>query len=129
MRPRIYESLTKECNEERLRVEELLRRLDEEHGDHVANLDAALKIISQIGEKFEKCTEVQQRAILLQMVERVIVDSEGQIKRLELKPPFHYLAELKRQKCDGGGKPDKTAKKQIVSDENTGSIYVPLGGR
>ncbi len=129
MRPQIYESLTKECNDERLRVEEIMRKLDEDHSEHVANLDAALTIISQIGEKFEKVTKVQQRAILLQMVERIIVDAEGRIKRLELKPPFHYLSELKRQKCSGRGTPDKKAKKPIVSEENTGSIYVPLGGR
>jgi DNA invertase Pin-like site-specific DNA recombinase len=130
MRPQIYESLTRECNEERLRVEEMLRRLEEEQGDYIGNLDAALAIISQIGEKFAKCTEVQQRAILLQMVERVIVDAEGWIKRLELKPPFHYLIELGRQ---GGRKGEnssrKWAKKPMISEEKNGSIYVPQSGR
>lgn len=127
MRAPVFESLTQECNEERQRLESLITKLDTEKNDYVANLDAALEVISQIGECFEKCTPEQQRAILLQMVERVVIDAEGQVTRLVLKPPFSYLDELKRQ-SGGGAKKQPKAKSPIVDGKDTGSLEIRFGG-
>jgi hypothetical protein len=94
MRPQIYEGLTKEIIEERQRVELLLHNLNAEIKSQVNDLDAALHILSQIADLFPNRTPQQQRAILLQMVERVVINGEGRILRLELKPPFSYLTTL-----------------------------------
>lgn len=62
------------------------------------------------------------------MAERVIVNSEGSIQRLELKPTFHYPTQLKRLKY-GGENPGKSETNPIVSGEQSSSIYVRQSGR
>jgi DNA invertase Pin-like site-specific DNA recombinase len=127
MRGNIYEQLTRECQEERIRVDGMLTQLEAEEADHVTNLDAALAVIAQIGEKFAKCSEQQQRAILLQLVERVVINAKGRIKRLELKPPFKYLVDLEDQ-TNGGESSFKSAKNAKRLKGKTGSVEVPRSG-
>jgi hypothetical protein len=101
MCPKIYEVLTRECQDERQHLESVSNQLELEQDSCIENLDAALQIISEIAERFAKCTREQQRDILLQMVERVVIDAEGRVTRLEWKPPFCYLSVL--QETDGKG--------------------------
>ncbi len=128
MRGNIYEQLTRECQEERIRVGGMLTQLEAEEADQVTNLDAALDVIAQIGDKFAKCSEQQQRAILLQLVERVVINAKGRIKRLELKPPFKYLADLEDQ-TNGDESSFKDTKNVKRLKGKTGSVYIPFGGR
>ncbi len=79
MRPQIYEQLTREVREERDKVEILLERLKAEQEHSIADLDAASQVLAEIGERYVKCSPDLQRAVLLQMVERVILTAEGQV--------------------------------------------------
>jgi hypothetical protein len=125
MRATIYEELTKECQEERQCLETMVIQLEAEQSDHVTNLDAALHVISQIGEHFAKCTPEQQRAILLQMVERVIIHRGGRIKTIEWKPPFCYLVQLSQDVEEQQNTPKAARKPKVVGKKN-GSFQLSI---
>ena len=127
MRPQIYESLAKECQTEREKLKVLLQRVAAERVDCIENLDAALQVLSEIGDHFMECVPEQQRAILLQMVERVIVTAEGQVRQIEWKPPFSYIQQLRDNKT-GGQEKLKTVRKARTSGVSAGSLYGSLGG-
>ena len=127
MRPQIYESLAKECQAEREKLKALLQRVVAERVDCVENLDAALQVLSEIGDHFMECVPEQQRAILLQMVERVIVTAEGQVRQIEWKPPFSYIQQLRDNKT-GGQEKLKTARKARTSVVSAGSLQSSFGG-
>lgn len=63
---------------------------------HIDNLDTALKIIANVGNLYNKLTRSDQKEILRQMVERVVINPEGKL-RLELRAPFTYLQEIIHQ--------------------------------
>ena len=124
MRANIYETLAKECQEERERLDAMVTTLEDEEADHITNLDAALNVITQIGDRFTQCTPEQQRAILLQMVERVVINRAGRIKQIEWKPPFCYLTKI-AEPTDGNSQ-GKTKKQKDVTTATSfpGSFYV-----
>jgi hypothetical protein len=124
MRAPLYETLAKECQEERRRLEAMLENIEAEEIDHIANLDAALDIIATIGERFAKCSPEQQRAILLQMVERVIIHRGGRIKTIEWKPPFCYLYQLSQDTEEQQTR--KSARKPKVIGKNNGSTQLSV---
>ncbi len=125
MRPQFYERLAKECQAEREKLDGLIEALEAERGEQIANLDAALKIIAEIGDRFDKCTADQQRAILLQMVERVVINPVGTIVRVAWKAPFSYLTELSHDSASGEQK-TKRARKARTSGVFAGSLQVSL---
>ena len=61
---------------------------------HITHLDQALTLISKVGVLLGAMERSAQKALLCEMVERVIVDLDGQVVRLELLPPFSYLRQL-----------------------------------
>ena len=132
MRPQIYEQLTKECQQEREKLGMLLQRVAAEQADSIANLDAALQVLTEIGEHYMKCAPEQQRAILLQMVERVILTAEGQVRQIEWKPPFCYIQRLKDGETSGQ-EPSKKSKKaktsRVAAGSLPGSFGAPIGIR
>ncbi len=66
------------------------------------NLDAALTIIAKVGILYNKLGRSDQKELLRQMVERVVVNPEGMIIRLELFPPFYYLRQVIEQAQNNG---------------------------
>jgi hypothetical protein len=91
MNANFYEALSRKYQNERLQLNALIANLENDASTHIIDLDAALNVVDQIGDRFPLCTPEQQRAILLQMVERVIIDRTGRIKTIEWTPPFCYL--------------------------------------
>jgi hypothetical protein len=61
---------------------------------HLDNLDAALHIISKIGVLYHQLERSQQKKLLREVIERIVVDAEGTVLRIELQPPFAYLHDL-----------------------------------
>ena len=134
MRASIYEQLTKECQEERDKLDILMEVLKAERAEQIEDLDAALTVIAEIGLRFDKKTSERQRAILLQMVERVIIDSEGRVQRIEWKAPFSYLTRLtnddagSQKKNIQNGKSAKNVKTSGVSAGSLSvSFHAPIG--
>jgi hypothetical protein len=124
MRPQIYEKLSREIKDERQRIENTMSALQQDSREYVANLDAALAIIAEIADRYLLHTPERQRDILKQMVSRVVINPEGRIVRIELKPPFNYLDGL-HHSGEGnprGKNPKSQNKRTSVSD--TGSLHL-----
>lgn len=126
MRPQFYESLAKECQQERAKIQMLIQQLAAEQETSVSNLDAALQVLAEIGVRYIQCAPSQQRAILLQMVERVILTAEGLISRIEWKPPFCYIQSL-RDGAKQDSQPGKKAGKKKTSKGVAGSLSNSFG--
>ena len=119
-----YEALSKEYHEERERLEALINNLAADDNNHITDLDAALNVIAQIGDLFSKCTPDQQRAILLQMVERVIINRAGRIKTIEWKPPFCYLTQI-AEPTDGNLQSKAQKQKDVATTTSpAGSLHL-----
>jgi hypothetical protein len=63
---------------------------------HVENLEAAMQIIANAGIMYKGLERNDQRELLREMVEQVIVDPTGNV-RLELRTPFSYLQDVSEQ--------------------------------
>ena len=129
MRPQIYETLSHEYEDERQRIEQALVLITKDHGQVVDNLDAALMVISQIADRYPKNTKYQQRDILKQMVNRIVINPEGRIIRIELKPPFNYLDDLIKGSTNDqrGGETSLEMKRTSTLSKHTGSLQVTSG--
>ena len=131
MRAETFEKLAKEYQEEQDRITFALKAIQQENRETIANLDAALEVISEIGERYRRQDPQRQREILRQVVDRVVVDHRGKVRKLVLKPPFVYLHELAGG--NGGQRQSKRsskreAGKQTSSLSETGcSFQVGLG--
>lgn len=93
---KIWDSLWREWQDRRSQLRHTLDSIQERQQDHVENLDSALKIISCVGIVYNELDRDNKRELLRQMVERVIVDSTGNVK-LELRTPFAYLHDISTQ--------------------------------
>ena len=63
----------------------------------IANLDDALYTINKIGVLYDKLGFTNKKALLKQVVERIVVDTSGKLIRVDLQAPFAYLTDLNHQ--------------------------------
>ena len=96
----IWNKLWREWQDRRHRLTERREMLAQQHEFHINNLDAALHVISRIGVLYDGLEARQKQRLLRDVIERVIVDTEGNLIRLELLPPFAYLTTLCNRVCD-----------------------------
>lgn len=85
------------------RLRQALESIETSNAIHIANLDAAITVIAKVGVLYGKLERSDQRKLLREMVDRVIVSPEGKILRMELLPPFAYLKEVIDRVREGGG--------------------------
>jgi DNA invertase Pin-like site-specific DNA recombinase len=123
----IWDQLWEEWQDRRRTLLFNLEVMEQKHDYYIANLDAALKIIAKVGILYRKLERGEQKDLLRQMIERVVVNPEGQIKRLELLPPFAYLQKVTKRVKKGGG---KTVKGKTKTSAAAGSCsdWVSGGG-
>jgi DNA invertase Pin-like site-specific DNA recombinase len=110
----LWDSQWQEWQDRRASIRHSLDGLETQQQIHIENLDAALKIIAQVGIVYNRLDCSDQKELLRHMVERVIVDPAGNI-RLELRAPFAYLRDISDEvrgagKSSGKGKKAKTAR-------------------
>jgi DNA invertase Pin-like site-specific DNA recombinase len=122
---RVWDNLWAEWQDRRRTIQMNLEALQQKREHHIANLDAALTVIAKVGILYNKLERSDQKDLLRQMIERVVVNPEGMITRLELMPPFSYLRHVtQRIQNDGGvlseGKTNANPEAGACSD------YVPL---
>lgn len=89
----VWDNLWAEWQDRRHKLRWSLETVDQEREIHINNLDTALGIIANIGVLYNSLERSDQKELLRQVVERVIVNSEGTIL-LELRTPFAYLRDL-----------------------------------
>jgi hypothetical protein len=131
MQPTRYQQLAQEYQEEQQQIQFALDQLNRENREYIANLDAALMVIAQIGERFGRQDAMQQRDILRQIVGKVVIDTRGTVLRLELLPPFTYVQRL-ADEASGGTKRQTRKKAEVAGNETSSrearrSFYVPFG--
>lgn len=101
---RVWDNLWSEWQDRRRILQVNLKALQQKRAFHINNLDTALTIIAKVGILYGKLERSDQKDLLRQMVERVVVNPEGTIVRLELLPPFSYLRHVtKRVQSNGVG--------------------------
>ena len=90
----VYMKLAQEVQSERERIENALQSLYQENSSRIEDLDMALDILSQIGERYPQLDRETQREVLRKLVSKVILNAQGKVNRLELLPPFVYLSAI-----------------------------------
>ena len=109
---RVWDSLWEEWQDRRRSLRHTLESLQVHNEIHVENLDAALTIIAKVGILYNKLERDSQKKLLREMVNRVVVNPEGTVLRMELLPPFAYLKEVTdrvRQESEDTGRKTKTS--------------------
>ena len=122
---RVWDNLWAEWQDRRRTIQMNLEALQQKRENHIANLDAALTVIAKAGILYNKLERSDQKELLRQMIERVVVNPEGMITRLELMSPFSYLRHVTQRIQNVGG---------VFSEEKTNanpevgacSDYIPL---
>jgi DNA invertase Pin-like site-specific DNA recombinase len=89
----VWDNLWAEWQDRRYKLRQSLETVQQEQEFHINNLDTALGIIAKIGVLYNSLERSDQKELLRQVVERVIVNAEGIVK-LELRTPFAYLKDL-----------------------------------
>lgn len=77
-----------------------------------------MQIFFQLSQLYGRLSLDEQQSLLSLLVEKVIVDTTGMILRLELHPPFAYLA----------NKYDALKKRLSNLSENATHTYIEVGG-
>lgn len=113
----IWESMWAEWQDRRQTIRRTLETMQQEQQVHVDNLDLALEIIARIGTLYNGLQRSDQKELLRQVVERVIVDDDGQVS-LELRTPFGYLSTLASDVKREKRRSDKTVKRGHYATKN-----------
>jgi site-specific DNA recombinase len=92
----IWDSLWREWQDRRNKIRGILDSVQQHQETHIKNLDAALSIIAQVGIVYNSLERSDQKELLRQMVERVVVNPAGKAK-VELRAPFAYLSDISNQ--------------------------------
>jgi hypothetical protein len=100
-----------------------LQSIDEACEAHIASLDDALSLIAKAGILFDKLDKQGQRQLLQHMVERVVINPEGRVLRIELRTPFSYLRSLGHSNDDC----PPIRKTELRSGKKKSSILFPQG--
>lgn len=100
---RVWDNLWAEWQDRRHQIQLNLEDLSQKQEYHIANLDAALTIISKVGILYNKLERGSQKKLLREMVNRVVVSPKGSIQRMELLPPFAYLRNVTNRVRKGNG--------------------------
>src|SRR5215813_2442899 len=96
MSEEVWDILWKGWLDQRNAIQRNLQAIDETCEAHIASLDEALSLIAKAGILFERLDKQGQRQLLQHMVERVVINPEGRVLRIELRTPFSYLRSLAR---------------------------------
>ena len=95
-----WKNLWAEWQDKRLKLRTNLELLDQRCETYIKDLDAALTIIEKLGILYETLSYADQRELLRNVVERVVVNARGVIDRVDYLPPFAYLQSVKKRVND-----------------------------
>ncbi len=111
---KVWDELWREWQDRRRTLQENRDAAERSSAYHLDNLNAALHIISKIGVLYHKLERSQQKKLLREVIERIVVDAEGTVLRIELQPPFAYLHDLS---CKAQKAADVEAEKTKTSSQ------------
>lgn len=105
-----WRNLWAEWQDKRNRLRASLELLDQKCESYIDDLDQALTIIAKLGILYETLSRSDQKELLRNVVERVVVNVEGEIERVDLLPPFAYLREVCEKVSGGEGTSENPAR-------------------
>lgn len=106
-----------EWQDKRHKLHASLDLLDQRCENFIDDLDEALTLITKLSILYETLSNTQKRELLNNVVERVIVNLEGEIVRVNLLPPFAYLHDI-CENVSGGEVNSEKATKTKTGDAN-----------
>jgi len=89
-----WRALWQEWQDKRQRLRGGLALLEQRCETYISDLDDALNIIAKLGILYETLPFDDQQELLRNVVERVVLNPEGTILRVDLLPPFGYLQDI-----------------------------------
>ena len=126
----VWDILWEEWQDKPHTIQQSLQAVNRQQEAHIENLDVALTIIAKIGTLYNNLERSSQRELLREMVEKVIVDRDGKVLRIDLLPPFAYLQrvidKVKGEWSSEGSQKTKNGK-NVVGEQNC-SDCTALGG-
>ncbi|MEQ9032563.1 MAG: recombinase family protein, partial [Aggregatilineales bacterium] len=90
----VWDALWNEWQDKRRIIQNSLASLGRKHETHIADLDAALTIISKVGILYNNLDRSCQRDVLREIINKIVVDRSGNIVSMELLSPFAYLKRI-----------------------------------
>ena len=92
----MWNDVWEELNAQRQAIQQQIQMIGTPRSQTMANLDEAVAILHQLPVLYGKLPQDKQRFLLHLLIQRVIVDRNGKLVRLELHPPFSYLVSRNR---------------------------------
>ena len=112
--------LWQEWQDKRQRLRGSLALLDQRCETYINDLDDALTIIAKLGILYETLPFADQRELLRNVVERVVLNPEGTILRVDLLPPFAYLKQVSDRVSGWDGSTSENPAENQTSGSSTG---------
>ncbi|MBK8035402.1 MAG: hypothetical protein IPK17_39050 [Chloroflexi bacterium] len=112
-----WRALWDEWQDKRQRLRGSLALLDQRCETYISDLDDGLNIIAKLGILYETLPFEDQQELLRNVVERVVLNPEGTVLRVDLLPPFGYLQDVS-EKVSGrrGSASEKPAETETPGD-------------
>lgn len=107
-----WRDLWAEWQDKRQRLRGGLALLDQRCETYISDLDEALNIIAKLGILYETLPRLDQKELLRNVVERVVLNPEGKIIRVDWLPPFAYLQEVSEKVSSGRSSSENLAENQ-----------------
>jgi len=125
-----WERMSREWANQRLHIQALLQAIVHDKRGQITDLDDALTIISEAGTLSLGLLPEGQQDLLRLMIDKVVLDPQGNILRVELRPPFGYMVELfaghTGTPSNGGKSASRNRKSKTSSGYAAGSTFTPF---
>ena len=101
----VWDNMWYEWQDRRRTLRATLENLDRHADTHIDRLDTALAIIAKVGILYDSLERSDQKLLLREMIERVVVDPEGKIIEVKWLPLCAYLRNVSRKINRANGQP------------------------
>jgi hypothetical protein len=89
-----YDEVYREWKGKMFEAHQELAKLESGADEVIDDLDTALTLLTHASRLFERLERPEQRRLLQILFKRIIIDTQGKIRDVELNPPFAYLTTL-----------------------------------
>ncbi len=83
-----WKDMWAEWQDKRNKLRTNLELLEQKCESYIDDLDDALTLITELDILYERLSRSDQKKLLWNIVEKVVVNTEGDIARVDLLPPF-----------------------------------------
>lgn len=115
-----WRDLWSEWQDKRQRLRGSMALLDQRCESYIDDLDEALMIIAKLGILYETLPRPKQKELLRNVVERVVLNPEGTVVRVDLLPPFAYLKDVSDKVCERVGSASENSAETQTSGDDAG---------